>query len=412
MKKLINSTKFSNIVEIASGKLLGHDFLCRNLKKKKIFITDKKIWKNCAKFFEQDFLNNFNEILFLENPKADDENLKKISNKLKKIDLIIGLGSGTINDLCKFSAANKNISYAIFASAASMNGYLSKNASITVNSHKKTLIATLPEKVFCNLNILRNAPVELTKAGLGDVMCFYSCYFDWFLSGAILQTEFNEKPFEILHEKMQFLIKNYSKFSIKNDEFLQLLIEILMLSGFGMTLAGSSNPASQSEHLIAHSLDMKYPKEFTKLLHGQVIAVSTLSASEKQELLLKKDFKQLLIDLKLRANAVLNDKNKLEELQKKLINFFGKKVAEACLCEYLQKLELIRNANNLSSKDLQKLHQIYFPKEELRKIFAHFKVKTTTKSLGFTNEEYLAAVEMAPFIRNRFTCLDFFGFFN
>jgi glycerol-1-phosphate dehydrogenase [NAD(P)+] len=407
MKKLKDFQEFSNIVEIGSDFDLGQDFLQENLKQKKIFVSEEKIWKNCIKFFPENFLNNFDEILFLKNPKADDKNLEKIAKNLEKIQLIIALGSGTIGDLCKFSAAKKNIPYAIFASAASMNGYLSKNASITINLHKKTLPATLPKKVFCNLNILKNAPLELTKAGLGDVMCFYSCWFDWFLSSAILQSEFDKKPFEILEEKMQFLIKNYQKFSIKSDEFLQILVEILMLSGLGMTYAGSSNPASQGEHLIAHVLSMKYAEKSEKLLHGQVIAVATLTALQRQKCLLEVDVNEKISDLRKFANEILGSKKMLKDLEKKLINFFGKTVAVACLEEYLQKLELIKNAKNLSKNNLEKLKKIYFDEKELIKIFKHFRAGSASSSLGFSSKQYLESVKMAKFVRNRFTCLDF-----
>lgn len=36
-----------------------------------------------------------------------------------------------------------------------MNGYVSKNASIEINGHKKSLLATLPIAVFADLRILK-----------------------------------------------------------------------------------------------------------------------------------------------------------------------------------------------------------------------------------------------------------------
>ena len=88
--------------------------------------------------------------------------LKKISNKLK-IDLIIGLGSGTINDLCVNLALQIKYFLCNFASAASMNGYLSKMLQLLLILIKN-FNSNFTRKVFCNLNILRNAPVELTKS--------------------------------------------------------------------------------------------------------------------------------------------------------------------------------------------------------------------------------------------------------
>jgi len=364
-----------------------------------LFVSDEKIWQNCQKFFDKNFIKKTSKILLLKNPKPDEKNLKKISASLKNCDLIIGLGSGAINDLCKFTSAQEKVPYVIFASAASMNGYLSKNASITISGHKKTLPATLPIAVFCDLGILKAAPLELTKAGIGDSLCFYSCWFDWYLSKQILGTKFDKKPFSMLQSKMDFLIKNFQKFSINDEKFLKLLIEILLLSGQGMTSAGGSYPASQSEHLIAHAIEMKYPKIAQKILHGQMIAVTTLTSTKLQKKLLNKN---------LLVQSTENDGWK-GEIEK----FFGKKIAAQCEKEYQQKI-LNETQREKINKNLQKnwskiksdLQKIHLDELHLRKIFSHFKIKTSAKSLGLSQQQYQGCVINAKFIRNRFTCLD------
>ena len=362
--------------------------------KKILFVTDEEIWKNCAKLFPKNFLKKNHKNLLLKIPKPDEKNLKKIAAAAKNCDLILALGSGTINDLCKFSSAQIKIPYAIFASAASMNGYLSKNASITIFGHKKTLPATLPLAVFCDLKIIAKAPLALTKAGIGDSMCFYSCWFDWYLSHKIIGTKFDKKPFEMLRKKMEFLINNFEKFSIRDEEFIKLLIEILLISGQGMTIAEGSYPASQSEHMIAHTIEMKYPK--LENLHGQVIAVTTLTAAELQKALLKFE------PVGTRHEDALD-----RDTQKKLESFFGKKIAKACQKEYEEKISSIKNAKKISASLKKELQKIHLSESRLKEIFAHFKIKTSTKSLGLSNQQYQECVAFAKFTRNRFTSLDF-----
>jgi len=368
--------------------------------KKILFVTDEKIWKNCARFFDTSFLK---KILILKSPKPDEKNLKKIAIAAKNCDLILALGSGTINDLCKFTSAKTKIPYAIFASAASMNGYLSKNASITISGHKKTLSAILPIAVFCDLKILKLAPLQLTKAGIGDSLCFYSCWFDWYLSHKILGTKFDKKPFEILRKKMEFLVKNFQKFSARDEDFLKILIEILLLSGQGMTISGGSYPASQSEHLIAHAIEMKYPKIVHKKLHGAMIAVTSLTAAKLQKHLLDNQF----------CYPEIVSESILLKLQK----FFGKKIAAECEKEYEQKLLAIQQIKNPKrknpngekpnwSKIKTELQKIHFDESRLKEIFTHFKINISAKSLGLSNQQYQECVAYAKFIRNRFTCLD------
>ncbi len=372
--------------------------------KKILFVTDEKIWQKCQKFFDKNFLQKNHKNLFLENPKADEKNLKKISAATKNCDFILCLGSGVINDLCKFTSAQTNIPYAVFASAASMNGYLSKNASITIAGHKKTLLATLPVAVFCDLKILKAAPLALTKAGIGDSLCFYSCWFDWYLSHKILGTKFDKKPFEILRQKMDFFVKNFEKFSIRDEEFLKLLIEILLLSGQGMTMAEGSYPASQSEHLIAHTIEMKYPELAEKNLHGQMIAVTTLTSARLQENLISSE--------KIKGFSMLRTKDDSGGRGDDLAAFFGKKIAAQCQKEYDQKIAIKPKAEKISASLKQELQKIHLTESRLKSVLSHFKIKTSPKSISLSNQQYYACVAYSKFIRNRFTCLDFPNLFD
>ena len=86
-------------------------------------------------------------------------------------DALVAIGSGTINDLCKYTAARTGKPYVVFATAPSMNGYTSMNAAITVDGHKKSLPATAPLGVFIDLGIFAKAPLRMIQSGLGDSLC-------------------------------------------------------------------------------------------------------------------------------------------------------------------------------------------------------------------------------------------------
>lgn len=367
--------------------------------KRYVFISDKRIWNHNKSYFQADYLALFSDVIILDNPKADHATLEKIRPVIQGCDFILCLGSGTVNDLSKFIAFENQVPYAVFASAASMNGYVSKNASITINGHKKTLPAMAPIAVFCDLGILKAAPIALTKAGIGDAMCFYSCWFDWYLSHQVLGTKFDVRPFEMLQEKMAFFVKNYQKFSIYDDALLELLIDILLLSGEGMSIAGGSYPASQSEHLIAHAMTMKYPNIAENSLHGAQIAVTSLTASRVQKELLKLD----------KAPVIEAD---ISFPHQKMQAFFGADVSVECENEFNEKLDALQGVavrHNLEENwpNIRKeLEEIYCDDAVLSAIFSHFEMDVSVESLGLSASEYEDCRDVARFIRNRLTCLD------
>jgi len=167
-----------------------------------------------------------------------------------------------------------------------------------------------------------------------------------------------------------------------------------------MSLSKGSYPASQSEHLIAHTLEMKYPKKMHKILHGQQIAVTVLASASLQEKFLKSS--------KTKSPQLIAEK----DFEKKLAKYFGKKIAEECAKECAKKNTTIEKALNFKviesswKNHRKKLSKILLQEEDLKKIFQHFKIKTSYQSLGVSKIEYKEAVSYAKFIRDRFTCLD------
>jgi glycerol-1-phosphate dehydrogenase [NAD(P)+] len=335
------------------------------------------------------------EKLILEDPSADDVNVNIIKKEIKNIDLILAVGSGTINDLCKITSYQNNIPYIIFATAASMNGYASANASITINNHKKSLQAKQPLAIYCDLNILANSPVNLIKAGIGDSLCYYSCYFDWFLSHLILKTEFKEELFQILAPYQEELIK-YDKNDFKDQDFIKILIEILIISGLTMYIAKGSYSASQSEHLIAHFLDMKHPDLMNNYFHGQKIAITTITTMKRQNRFLE-------------INKI--DLQKYDYDLEYFINLFnGNKIlAQECFDEVQNKAKINININDINSK-LEEIQNILAKTtvniDKILKIYQKFELFDNYKDILLIENTYEEAVNNAYLIRNRFTILD------
>jgi len=350
--------------------------------KKLLLVTDEIIYPQIAKKIIIQINSPALECLVLEAPKADEENLLKILNKCEDFALIIGVGSGTINDLCKLASAIKSLPYIIFGTAPSMNGYLSSNSSVLINKHKQTLPAHLPLAVYLDLDLQIKAPKELIKAGIGDSICISTCKFDWLMSHLIFKSDYNNLPFELVKSRhKKFITQNYN---LKDKDFIKLLCEILLISGIGMYLSKGSYPASQGEHLIAHYLEMNYPNLVKKYFHGQQIAVTTLTMAEIQEKILQ------IPHLQIKQYQINSE---LKTIQKK--SFTPKEIAV-----------INQNLKQNWPKIKQKLKTVFIAKNDLLKLYKKFDLPTKPANIGVKSDIYQKAVDNAHLIRNRFTSLD------
>lgn len=359
-----------------------------------LLVSDTPIYRAGVKL-----LHGFaSELLLLNQPKADEDNLKLVRAAVtKNIKLVIAFGSGTINDLCKLTSAQTGIPYLVVASAPSMNGYLSKNASITIGGYKTSLPGVLPIAVIADLAILKKAPARMIKAGIGDSLCFYACWFDWLLSHLVLGTEFDIRPFKMLKPKIDFLLKNYAKFKLRDEQFIKLLMEILLLAGEGMTLAGGSYPASQSEHTLAHFLEMRYPDKMADIPHGLQIAVTTLTVLEMQ--------KKILNLYTIQSQHP--DAFPLTQFKK----WFGSKASEHSSKEFAKKSSFdFKQINKVLAKNWSKyrkqLAKIYQSPAGFKKISKHFRISLSVSGLKISSKEYREALNYACFVRVRFGTID------
>lgn len=336
-----------------------------------------------------------------KNPLADDKTVGYIRAKIKKFDALIAVGSGTVNDLCKYAAHVENKPYIVFPTAASMNGYLSANASITVKSHKTTLSAQLPRAVFCDHGIIAGAPVRLSKSGLGDSLARPTAQVDWLLSHLLLATPYNEAVFTLLEDTEPELFDSAGGIALGDQESIRTLMELLLLSGLGMTIAGGSYPASQGEHMIAHTYNMLadcHPLQYgghKPTLHGEEIGVTALYMAKRQEKLLNAIPKLAGKDF---------DKGHISTI-------FNPRLAEEFQAVFIKKQELI----NASLQDIptakwddarEKIEAVGISPGRIENILKQSGSCLIPESLGWNREAFKTACDVARFTRGRFTFLD------
>lgn len=233
-----------------------------------------------------DSLAIVDSVVLPDRPHPDGETVDRIRSATVGADALVAVGSGTINDLCKFASAEDGKPYVVFATAPSMNGYTSVNAAITVHGHKKSLTAQAPLGVFLDLSILAAAPARMIRSGLGDSLCRPTAQADWLLAHLLLDQPYRTMPFVLLAEDEAQLFAGSQALMAGDLDAMACLVRTLLLSGFGTAICGNSQPASQGEHLISHFADMFGDPAWPESFHGEQIGVTTLMMARLQERLL------------------------------------------------------------------------------------------------------------------------------
>lgn len=197
----------------------------------------------------------------------------------KKCDIVIGVGSGVINDISKILANVTDRKYIIIATAPSMDGYASATSSVTRDGLKISLNSKCANVVIGDTDILTNAPLHMLKSGLGDMLAKYVSICEWRISNIITGEYYCEKVAALIREALKKCVENADKLLDRDETAVQAVFEGLVLGGVAMNFAGLSRPASGVEHYFSHIWDMRGEEFKTPVdLHGIQCAIGTLMA--------------------------------------------------------------------------------------------------------------------------------------
>ena len=202
-------------------------------------------------------------------------------------DLIVGVGSGVINDLCKIVAYENGLRYDIVATAPSMDGYASVGAALILDGMKVTKNAAVPRSIIADTGVLANAPYDMIASGYGDIIGKYSCLNDWRLASLLLGEYICETVLDATMEAVETTVRLADGIRARDTRAIGALMEALVAVGILMAYVGNSRPASGSEHHLSHYFEIVGIERGEEYLsHGTDVCFSAIETARLREALL------------------------------------------------------------------------------------------------------------------------------
>lgn len=194
-------------------------------------------------------------------------------------DIIIGVGSGVINDICKLLSATADKPYIIVATAPSMDGYASATSSMIRDGLKISLDSKCPEVIIGDLDILCSAPVKMICSGFGDMLAKYISICEWRIGNLVTGEYYCEEVASIVRYALKKCVESAKYIKNRDEDTVRNIMEGMIISGIAMNYAGISRPASGVEHYFSHIWDMRALEFSTPMdFHGIQCAIGTVLA--------------------------------------------------------------------------------------------------------------------------------------
>jgi glycerol-1-phosphate dehydrogenase [NAD(P)+] len=160
--------------------------------------------------------------------------------------------------------------------AASMDGYASSVAAMEFGGVKVTFPAVAPEAIFADPAVLAAAPLELTRAGLGDLLGKATARTDWLAAHLLYGEPFDPAADARVLQPLRDALSAAEAILAGEPAAVEGLLHGLIQSGIAMAVVGSSRPASGCEHHASHFWDLLAARgERPHYSHGLQVGYAT-----------------------------------------------------------------------------------------------------------------------------------------
>lgn len=333
-----------------------------------------------------------------ENLHANEIAVQKVYECLSvENDVLIALGSGTIHDITRYVAYNKDIPFISVPTAASVDGFVSTVAAMTWKGDKKTFTAVSPIYVVADTDIFKEAPYRLTASGVSDLIGKYTALVDWKISSIVIGEYICNKVCNMEIDAVNKLCECVDDLVLGKLEAYEQLMYALILSGLAMQIIGNSRPASGAEHHMSHLWEMEVINKHLDAYHGEKVSVGLILVMEEY-----KKIKKSIENGRCRVKKYYG----LEEDMLKEV-FKSREMYDSIMKENtpdpLLNVNKVILQNRLESiaEILEKLPTLDFVKDTLKRA----KAVTTLEEIGLSNDVKQNSIRVSPYVRNRLTLM-------
>ena len=321
----------------------------------------------------------------------------------------ISVGSGVINDLCKLASHHYGQSYLTLPTAASVDGFSSFGASISYHNSKQTFSCPAPKVIIADVDVIASAPKAMTAAGYADLAAKVPAGAEWMIADLFGTEPIIPAAWNVFMNDLDAMLADPEGVAAGKPEAIASLFAGLTLSGIAMQVAKSSRPASCTEHLFSHVLDMTHHRYNGKFQsHGFQVAIGTLTMCAFFDEFFKMDLSTLDVD------ACVAAWPSLEAEQRRALDLFRDfPVPELGYTEITKKwndaetvrVQLTRVKENWPAFKARLQAQCY-PFEKMRALFAAAGAPTDPSQIGVSREQLRSMVDFTQLLRWRINLLD------
>lgn len=198
---------------------------------------------------------------------------------------VVGLGGGRAIDVAKFISWKRRIPLFQIPTSMTVNAPFGHRAGLRDQGMVRYLTYAVPEAVYVDFDVIRTAPPEINRAGVGDILCYHTAHRDWELARDTGREEprwpYDETLVAQARERLKAVLDQLDDIREVNDLGIRTLMTAHRWGGATFHDSGwNPRHIEGMEHFFFYNLEKLTGRSF---IHGQPVGLGSYLGSLHQD---------------------------------------------------------------------------------------------------------------------------------
>ena len=211
--------------------------------------------------------------------------LDDIEPSIPKSPAVVGVGGGQAIDVAKYLAWKRRLPLFQIPTAMTVNAPFGHRAGLRIEGMVRYLGYAVPEAVYVDYDVIRSAPAELNRSGVGDILCYHTAHRDWQIAEKLGRTEpqwpYDPDLVQQARLRLESVLSDLDEIREVTDQGIRTLMNAHRWGGATFHDSGwNPRHIEGMEHFVFYNLERITRRHF---IHGQPVGLGIYIGALLQE---------------------------------------------------------------------------------------------------------------------------------
>jgi len=193
---------------------------------------------------------------------------------------VLGIGGGVCMDAAKYIAWQRHLELYLVPSIISVDACVTETIGIRREGRVRYIGEVYPRSVLVDFELIQKAPLNLNRAGAGDILSIHTALSDWQLAARETGEFYNERTAQQSAALLEQLDAAAEEIFHVTETGIRTLMALYLAEVQFCQQMGNSRPEEGSEHFWAYNVEYLTGKNF---VHGELVALGVLLMAALQD---------------------------------------------------------------------------------------------------------------------------------